>query len=139
VLDFEKGSDIAVFVGISHNDYQGIQSTAFDHFGVTPHSPTGSAHSIARIAFPTCLNLHGPSVAMDTACSSALTAVHVACEHIWAGRGDTALAGGVTVMITPGGFIGFSQPRCFRPRAGARHSMRLPAVSSAAKAGVLCS
>jgi acyl transferase domain-containing protein/NADPH:quinone reductase-like Zn-dependent oxidoreductase/acyl carrier protein len=115
VLDFEKGSDIAVFVGISHNDYQGIQSTAFDHFGVTPHTATGSAHSIAANRISYCLNLRGPSVAMDTACSSALTAIHTACEHIWAGRGDTALAGGVTVMITPGGFIGFSQASMLSP------------------------
>src|SRR6201987_6328491 len=115
VLDFEKGSDVAVFVGISHNDYQGIQSTAFDHFGIAPHSPTGSAHSIAANRISYCLNLRGPSVAMDTACSSALTAVHAACEHIRAGRGDTALAGGVTVMITPGGFIGFSQASMLSP------------------------
>src|SRR5437868_12357365 len=115
VLDFEKGSDIAVFVGISHNDYQGIQSTAFDHFGITPHTATGSAHSIAANRISYCLNLRGPSVAMDTACSSALTAIHTACEHIWAGRGDAALAGGVTVMITPGGFIGFSQAGMLSP------------------------
>src|SRR5205814_8567430 len=49
------------------------------------------------------------------ACSSALTAIHTACEHIWAGRGDTALAGGVTVIITPGGFIGFSQASMLSP------------------------
>ena len=115
ILDFEKGSDIAVFVGISHNDYQGIQSTAFDHFGIAPHTPTGSAHSIAANRISYCLNLTGPSVAMDTACSSALTAIHTACEHIWAGRGNTALAGGVTVMITPGGFIGFSQAAMLSP------------------------
>jgi acyl transferase domain-containing protein/NADPH:quinone reductase-like Zn-dependent oxidoreductase/SAM-dependent methyltransferase/acyl carrier protein len=115
VLDLEKGSDIGVFVGISHNDYQGMQSTAFDHFGITPHTATGSAHSIAANRISYCLNLRGPSVAMDTACSSALTAVHTACEHIWAGRGDAALAGGVTVMITPGGFIGFSQAAMLSP------------------------
>src|SRR5437868_12824451 len=115
VLDLEKGSDIGVFVGISHNDYQGIQSTAFDHFGIAPHTPTGSAHSIAANRISYCLNLRGPSVAMDTACSSALTAIHTACEHIWAGRGDTALAGGVTVIITPGGFIGFSQASMLSP------------------------
>jgi acyl transferase domain-containing protein/NADPH:quinone reductase-like Zn-dependent oxidoreductase/SAM-dependent methyltransferase/acyl carrier protein len=115
VLDLEKGSDVGVFVGISHNDYQGIQSTAFDHFGIAPHTPTGSAHSIAANRISYCLNLRGPSVAMDTACSSALTAVHTACEHIWAGRGGTALAGGVTVMITPGGFIGFSQASMLSP------------------------
>src|ERR1700730_6914824 len=115
VLDFEHGTDLGVFVGISHNDYQGIQSTPSDHFGISAHTPTGSAHSIAANRISYCLNLHGPSVAMDTACSSALTAVPAACEHIWAGRGDAALAGGVTVMISPGGFIGFSQAGMLSP------------------------
>src|SRR6187551_184185 len=115
VLDLERGTDLGVFVGISHNDYQGIQSTAFDHSGISQHTPTGSAHSIAANRISYCLNLRGPSVAMDTACSSALTAVHAACEHIRSGRGDTALAGGVTIMITPGGFIGFSQAGMISP------------------------
>ncbi len=115
VLDLENGSDLGVFVGISHNDYQGIQSTAHDHTGISSHTATGSAHSVAANRISYCLNLRGPSVAMDTACSSALTAVHSACEHIWAGRGDAALAGGVTIMITPGGFIGFSQASMLSP------------------------
>ena len=115
VLDFEKGTDLGVFVGISHNDYQIIQGTPWDSAGISAHSPTGSAHSIAANRISYCLNLRGPSVAMDTACSSALTAVHAACEHIRTGRGDTALAGGVTVMITPGGFIGFSQASMLSP------------------------
>src|SRR4026207_514559 len=115
VLDFEKGTDLGVFVGISHNDYQVIQGTPWDSQGISPHSATGSAHSIAANRISYCLNLRGPSVAIDTACSSALTAVHAACEHIWAGRGDAALAGGVTVMISPGGFIGFSQAAMLSP------------------------
>src|SRR5918994_395022 len=115
VLDFEKGTDLGVFVGISHNDYQVIQGTPWDSAGITAHSPTGSAHSIAANRISYCFNLKGPSVAMDTACSSALTAVHAACEHIMAGRGDVALAGGVTIMITPGGFIGFSQASMLSP------------------------
>src|SRR5712671_5235348 len=89
VLDFERGTDLGVFVGISHNDYQGIQSTSFDHFGIGPQAPTGSAHSIAANRISYCLNLLCSNDATDTACSSALTAVHTACEHIWAGRGDT--------------------------------------------------
>lgn len=115
VLDFEKGTDIGVFVGISHNDYQGLQHTATDRVGISAHTPTGSAHSIAANRISYCLNLTGPSIAMDTACSSALTAVHVACEHILAGRCKTAMAGGVTVMITPDGFIGFSQAGMLSP------------------------
>ncbi len=114
-LDFEKGTDLAVFVGISHTDYQIIQGTPWDSSGITAHSSTGSAHSIAANRISYCLNLRGPSIAMDTACSSALTAVHTACEHIRAGRCTSALAGGVTVMITPGGFIGFSQASMLSP------------------------
>jgi acyl transferase domain-containing protein len=115
VLDLERGTDLGVFVGISHNDYQGIQGTPWEHSGVGPHSPTGCAHSIAANRISYCFNLRGPSVAMDTACSSALTAIHGACEYIRAGRGHMALAGGVTVMITPGGFIGFSQASMLSP------------------------
>ena len=115
VLDLERGTDLGVFVGISHNDYQGIQGTAADHSGITAHSPTGSAHSIAANRISYCLNLRGPSLAIDTACSSALAAVNAACDYIWSGRGTAALAGGVTVMITPGGFIGFSQATMLSP------------------------
>ena len=115
VLDFEKGTDIGVFVGISHNDYQGLQHTSTDRTGISSHTPTGSAHSIAANRISYCLNLTGPSIAMDTACSSALTAVHVACEHILAGHCNVAMAGGVTVMINPDGFIGFSQAGMLSP------------------------
>lgn len=115
VLNLEKGTDIGVFVGISHNDYQGLQHTSTDRSGISPHTPTGTAHSIAANRISYCFNLLGPSLAMDTACSSALTAVHVACEHILSGRCKTALAGGVTVMINPDGFIGFSQAGMLSP------------------------
>ncbi len=115
VLDLERGTDLAMFAGISHNDYQIIQGTPWDSSSISPHSPTGTAHSIAANRISYCFNLRGPSIALDTACSSALTAVHSACEHIWSGRGDTALAGGVTVMITPGGFVGFSQAGMLSP------------------------
>ncbi|MEX1118204.1 MAG: SDR family NAD(P)-dependent oxidoreductase [Terrimicrobiaceae bacterium] len=115
ILDFDKGTDVGVFVGISHNDYQGLQHTPTDRTGISAHTPIGSAHSIAANRISYCLNLGGPSIAMDTACSSALTAVHAACEHLYDGRCRTALAGGVTVMIAPDGFIGFSQAGMLSP------------------------
>src|SRR5882757_7518126 len=115
VLDLERGTDVGVFVGISHNDYQVIQGTPWDQTGIGPHSPTGSAHSIAANRISYCFNLRGPSIAMDTACSAALTAVHIACDHLRSGRCGTALAGGVTVMISPGGFIGFTQAGMLSP------------------------
>jgi acyl transferase domain-containing protein/acyl carrier protein len=115
VLDLEGGTDIGVFVGVSHNDYQNIQGGATDRSGISAHSPTGSAHSIAANRISYCFNLKGPSMSMDTACSSALTAVHIACEQILSGRCKMAMAGGVTVMITPDGFIGFSQAGMLSP------------------------
>jgi acyl transferase domain-containing protein/NADPH:quinone reductase-like Zn-dependent oxidoreductase/SAM-dependent methyltransferase/acyl carrier protein len=115
VLDLEKGTDIGVFVGISHSDYQGIQHTVTDRAGISAHTSTGTAHSIAANRISYCLNLRGPSIAMDTACSSALTAVHLACEQILAGRCKVAIAGGATVLISPDGFIGFSQAGMLSP------------------------
>ena len=127
VLDLENGTDIGVFMGVSHTDYQNIQGGAADRSGISSHSPTGNAHSIAANRISYCLNLKGPSLSLDTACSSALTAVHIACEEIRQGRCAMAMAGGVTVMITPDGFIGFSQAgmlspdgRCAAFDAGAR-------------------
>ena len=63
---------LGVFVGISHNDYQGIQSTAFDHFGIAPHTATGSAHSVAANRISYCLNLRGPSITASPARTSTL-------------------------------------------------------------------
>ncbi len=115
VLDLEDGTNIGVYAGVSHTDYQNIQGGANDRSNISPHSPTGNAHSIAANRISYCFNLVGPSLAMDTACSSALSAVHIACEQLMAGHCEMALAGGVTVMITPDGFIGFSQAGMLSP------------------------
>ncbi|MEX2209207.1 MAG: beta-ketoacyl synthase N-terminal-like domain-containing protein [Myxococcota bacterium] len=48
------------------------------------------------------LNLTGPSLAIQTACSTSLVAIHVACQSLLASECDLALAGGVTIVIPPG-------------------------------------
>jgi acyl transferase domain-containing protein/acyl carrier protein len=92
-------SPTGVFVGLAHDDYTLISSDA----GVLgePYGFTGTAFSMAsgRIAY--ALGLKGPALTIDTACSSGLLAVHLACRSIHEGESDLALAGGCMVMLDP--------------------------------------
>ncbi|MBB6023619.1 acyl transferase domain-containing protein/acyl carrier protein [Paenibacillus sp. JGP012] len=98
IADLEH-SKCGVFVGCGSGDYMNLMK---EH-GVSPsaYAFMGNDESImpARISY--FLNLKGPSLAINTACSSSLVALHVACESIWAGTSEIALAGGVSVLNTP--------------------------------------
>lgn len=108
-----RGSLTGVFVGISANDYHSLQLS--DKKQIDVHSNSGGTLSIAANRVSYLLDLRGPSVSVDTACSSALVAISLACQAIWSGTCDSALAGGANALISPNSSIGFSKAGMLSP------------------------
>ncbi|HEU4888667.1 MAG TPA: beta-ketoacyl synthase N-terminal-like domain-containing protein, partial [Thermoanaerobaculia bacterium] len=100
-----------VYLGISNNDY----SLRLTQSGVraTPVTSNSFAIAAARIAYH--LNLKGPAISVDTACSSSLVAIHLACQALLSGETDMALAGGVTLWLTPESHLSMSEAGMLSP------------------------
>ncbi|MBT2384319.1 type I polyketide synthase [Streptomyces sp. ISL-11] len=108
------GSDTCVFVGISDPSYGTVQGTIEQY--ANPYMMSGSTLSIAANRLSYCFDLRGPSMAIDTACSSALVALDRACRTVLDGTSRTALAGGINVLGSPFSFAGFSHAGMLSPR-----------------------
>ncbi|MFI9643206.1 SDR family NAD(P)-dependent oxidoreductase [Micromonospora sp. NPDC051925] len=107
--DSLRGGPVGVFVGCGGQDY-------WDRLTVLPepveaYMSTGSSGAVisGRVAYS--LGLEGPAVTINTACSSSLVALHLAAHALRQRECGLALAGGVTVMSTPGAFVAFSRQR----------------------------
>ncbi|MFF8597099.1 SDR family NAD(P)-dependent oxidoreductase [Streptomyces sp. NPDC015220] len=99
---------VGVFVGVMYEEYQ--LHAAQDQLRGGRHAVGGNASSVAnRVSYT--LDLRGPSVALDTMCSSSLTALHLACRAIRSGECDAALVGGVNVTIHPNKYLMLAQGR----------------------------
>jgi acyl transferase domain-containing protein len=102
-----------VFVGISTSDFGYSQRSRSNSGGIL--AGTGSALSISANRISHRFDFSGPSLAIDTACSSALVAVDQAIRHLRMEMCDVALAGGVNCILDPGTFVAFSSANMLSP------------------------
>ncbi|XP_071965634.1 uncharacterized protein [Antedon mediterranea] len=108
-----RGSNTGVYMGVMANEYLALTGLPFSNIGQYTNSGTNSCMISNRISYE--FDFRGPSFSIDTACSSSLYAVHVACDALRGGVCDTAIAGGVNIILTPSVTIGFCQAGMLSP------------------------
>lgn len=109
------GSKTSVFLGAFMYDHLCMQTATDQRDNIGAHTAMGvSSGSIAN-RVSNRLDLRGASVTLDTACSGSLVALHLACQSIWAGESEGALAGGVNAILRPESTIVMSQAGFLSP------------------------
>ena len=96
-----------VFLGIGNHDYGRFALADLEHIDAYTGSGNSPAMVAGRLSY--FLGLHGPSLAIDTSCSSSLVAVHLACQSLRAAECRLALAGGVSLILSPDSNIALSK------------------------------
>lgn len=109
-----SGSSTGVFVATLTDDYGKLLFNQYRH-AVDAYSGPGTAHSVVANRLSYFLDLRGPSLALDTACSGSLVALHLAAQSLERGECSMAVAGGVSVLIEPGANIFFSKAGAMAP------------------------
>lgn len=106
-----------VFCGAMWNEYQ-----LFGHEQQLKNNSVLASSWFSSLAnrVSYCFNLKGPSLSLDTACSSALYAIHLACDSLRRGECETALAGAVNLSLHPSKYIRLSTLKMLSPTGRCR-------------------
>ncbi len=110
-MDQLRGSPTGVFVGIGKGYHEYGLALAGGLADLDGYVGTGSAGSTMSGRVSYVLGLEGPSMTVDTACSSSLVTTHLACNALRQGECDLAVAGGVTLLLSPDLHVEFSRLR----------------------------
>ncbi|WP_437760870.1 SDR family NAD(P)-dependent oxidoreductase [Sorangium sp. So ce1389] len=97
--DSLAGSRTGVFIGIYHSDF--IQLQLVNPGKIDIYSGTGTSNNVAAGRISYLFDFQGPSLVVDTACSSSLVALHLACQSLRNNECNMAIAGGVTLLLSP--------------------------------------
>lgn len=100
------GSNTSVYAGAFFRDYESSFIRDAENLPRFFMTGTGSAMASNRISH--FFDLRGPSMTVDTGCSTALTALHLACQSVRAGESSTAIVGGANLILNPDMFISMS-------------------------------
>ncbi len=109
----ECQSDVGVFVGITRTGFELYNQKLWDS-GENRKLSTSFSAMANRVSY--FLDLKGPSMAIDTMCSSSLTALHEACEHIRHGECQMALVATANVYTHPATYRSFCELRMLSPK-----------------------
>jgi len=101
------GTNTALFVGVGTSDYNELLK---EHdIEIEGYTSTGTVHSVLANRVSYLLDIHGPSEPIDTACSSALVAIHRAVKAMHNGDCEMAIVGGVNALLSPTLYISFNK------------------------------
>jgi acyl transferase domain-containing protein/NADPH:quinone reductase-like Zn-dependent oxidoreductase/acyl carrier protein/NADP-dependent 3-hydroxy acid dehydrogenase YdfG len=108
-----QGENVGVYVGASSLDHANL--TVEDPAAAGPYFMTGNTLSVISNRISHIFGLSGPSMTIDTACSSSIVALDQAMRALNTGEIDTAIVGGINILAHPLPFVGFAQARMLSP------------------------
>jgi myxalamid-type polyketide synthase MxaB len=109
-----QNSQVGVFVGIGATDYSEVEVLQGPET-IDPYNGTGQSFCVAAGRLSYALGVRGPCMALDTACSTSLVAVHLAVVSLRNRESDIALAGGVNLIASPESFVSLCKARMLSP------------------------
>lgn len=112
-VDGFEGQKVGVYIGASSLEHGNL--TLEDPASGGPYFMTGNTLSIVSNRISHIFGLRGPSMTIDTACSSSLVALDQAVRALESGDIDTAIVGGINILLHPMSFVGFAQARMLSP------------------------